>query len=137
MLLLHGVQPMCNNKVLQPLQVVIFLGGLLDLLYGHTFWYIDHHLYCIYPNLQTIDCLIFILIMVVLGQPICNKNFWPLFVYYTYPVMMEMMDSQDDMLHYLGQCHYIFFEYGQQGFMINYYGYLPGKAIMMKFFQTM
>ena len=114
--------------------MLILLGGLMDLLYGHAFWYISHHMYQMYPNVKSIDCLIFILLVVVPGEPICNKNFWPLFVYYTYPVLM---DSQDDALYSLGQHCYIFFEYGHQGFMVSYYGYIPGKAIMMKLFQTM
>ena len=47
------------------------------------------------------------------------------------------MDSQGGVLDSLVQCHYIFFEYGHQGFMISYYGYVPGKAVMIKLFQTM
>ena len=47
------------------------------------------------------------------------------------------MDSQDDVLDSLGQHCYIFFEYGHQGFMVSYYSYIPGEAIMMKLFQTM
>ena len=94
-LMFPGIWPTCNYNVLQPLQVLLLLSGLLDLSYGHAFCYNGCHLYWIYPNVQTIDCLIFILPMVLPGQPVCNKNFWSCFVYYTYPVLM---DSQDDVL---------------------------------------
>ena len=84
---------------------------------------------CITSTLMSKPLVIFILLVVVPVQPICNKNFWSWFVYYTYPVLM---DSQDHVLDSLGQCCYIFFEYGHQGFMVSYYDYIPGKAIMMR-----
>ena len=112
----------------------ILCSCLLYLLDQHALRDIHQCLYCIYPYIHSVYCFVLVFLMVVLGKPICNKKSWPWLVYYSDPVLMY---SQEDMLNFLLQGCYIFFEYSHKGFMICYYIYIPSKTIMMKFFKTM
>ena len=53
----------------------------------HTLCDISHALYGIYPYVHTLDWLVFVFFVIMMGQPIYNKDFGPWFVEYLHPVL--------------------------------------------------
>ena len=64
---------------------------LLDLQYGHTHQDLGHALYGIYPYVHALDWFIFVFFMIMMGQPICNKDFRPCFVEDFAPSIDELL----------------------------------------------
>ena len=62
---------------------------LLDLQYGHTLQDVGHGLYGIYPYVHALTWFVFVFFVVMMGQPICNKDFRSWFVEDLHPVLMD------------------------------------------------
>ena len=72
------------------LEMFILHHCLLNLQYGHTLWNDCCALYGVYPYIHVLDRFIFALFVVVLGQPVCNKYFWPRFVQNLDPILINV-----------------------------------------------